>query len=206
MARRRKTQITAADMALLSWLFFAAMAGAIAIICLGAWVFSYAASAAVWLTRSVVLRLKKRPLGTFPAPLKDVYFLRVKEAAQLIIQPSEEYILPPAYPSPKPSPHRAGIDFEAQCAAAFRFHGWQVTATPTSGDHGADLILRRGNRIVAVQCKNYKGRAGNRAVQEVYAARSYYQAQEAVVICPGGFTRHAEQMASRIGVRLQTAP
>ncbi len=101
---------------------------------------------------------------------------------------------------------RSGLAFEVECAAVFRSRGWHVTTTPTSGDHGADLILRNGSRIIAVQCKNYKGRAGNRAVQEIYAARSYYNAHDAVVICPGGFTRHAEQMASRIGVRLRTAP
>jgi len=101
---------------------------------------------------------------------------------------------------------RSGLAFEVECAAVFRARGWRVTTTPISGDHGADLILRNGSRIIAVQCKNYKGRAGNRAVQEVYAARSYYRAQEAIVICPGGFTRHAEQMAGRIGVMLQTKP
>lgn len=101
---------------------------------------------------------------------------------------------------------RSGLAFEVECAAVFRSRGWHVTTTPTSGDHGADLIIRTGSRIIAVQCKNYKGRAGNRAVQEIYAARSYYDAHDAIVICPGGFTKHAEQMASRIGVRLQTAP
>jgi len=190
----------------LGWLFFAAMAGVIAVICLGAWLFSYAASAAVWLAQSTALRLKRRPPKVFPVPLKNVYFLRAKAAAQLIVQPSGDYISPPVYPLPKRSTHRSGLDFEEHCAAAFRARGWNVTTTPTSGDHGADLIIRTGSRIIAVQCKNYKGRVGNRAVQEVYAARSYYGAQDAIVICPGGFTRQAEQMAYRIGVRLQTAP
>jgi hypothetical protein len=45
--------------------------------------------------------------------------------------------------------------------------GFEVQGTPITGDQGADLIAKKGGRVVIIQAKCYQGMVGNSAVQEV---------------------------------------
>lgn len=53
-----------------------------------------------------------------------------------------------------------------------------------------------------MQCKFYSGNVGNAAVQEVYAAKAFYDASHAAVICNTGFTRSAIELAGKLGILL----
>ncbi|MBS1050473.1 restriction endonuclease [Gluconobacter japonicus] len=202
MARRRYRSNSAGGAGLIVVLAIAAaisVAIALVGIAIGVAVTSIALQALWWSCRITWAEFTVQKWPDFPE-------LWVFKALSAWEDGSQQSTYAPMSARPVNAATRSGLTFEVECAAAFRARGWHVTTTPASGDHGADLIVRNGSRIVAVQCKNYRGRAGNRAVQEIYAARAYYNAHDAVVICPGGFTKHAEQMASRIGVKLKTSP
>jgi len=53
-----------------------------------------------------------------------------------------------------------------------------------------------------VQVKKRQGTVGNRAVQEVFAARGFYQANHALVITTSRFSKPEVDLANRLGVEL----
>lgn len=97
---------------------------------------------------------------------------------------------------------RGGLAFEHSCAEVLRNCGWDVRVTPASGDFGADLIAKSGRRIVAIQCKRYMGTVGVAAVQEVHAAKTFYEATHSVVVSLRGYTKAAIVAAEKVGVML----
>ncbi len=95
-----------------------------------------------------------------------------------------------------------GRAFERYVAELFRGMGYAVGRTEVTGYFGADLILERGGRKTVVQCKDWNGKAGVAAIQQITGARAYYGADEMIAAARGGFTRAAEKLAESNGVRL----
>lgn len=89
----------------------------------------------------------------------------------------------------------SGEDFEKFLAELFKRRGFKVKLTATSGDYGADLILKDGKDIIAVQAKRYSSTVGVKAVQEIIGAVKMYDATEAWVVTNSHFTRQAEKLA-----------
>lgn len=99
----------------------------------------------------------------------------------------------------------AAVEFEHRCADVLRTCGWETEHTGRAGDQGADLIARKNGLTTVVQCKNYSGSVGNGAVQEVVAARGFYDAHAAIVVTDyGRFTKSSRQLAHKLGVTLLT--
>jgi len=92
--------------------------------------------------------------------------------------------------------------FELFLQSFFEKQGYHVTRTKKSHDQGADLILEHDGERVVVQAKKRKKTTGNKAVQEVHAARGYYQANRAIVISTSRFSKPATELANRLGVEL----
>ena len=88
-----------------------------------------------------------------------------------------------------------GISFEHVCAAHLEKLGYKVKETPASNDKGADLIAKKGNDTIAVQCKRYKGKVPNSCVQEVVASMNVYGANKCMVITNSYFTSNCRQLA-----------
>jgi hypothetical protein len=96
----------------------------------------------------------------------------------------------------------SGVEFEQWLIASIRRAGIvDVKPTRTTGDQGADIIVRHGRSIV-IQAKCYQQSVGNSAVQEVHAARSHYAADEAWVVTNSKFTQSARELALSTGVVL----
>jgi restriction system protein len=91
--------------------------------------------------------------------------------------------------------HMSGEDFERFLGELFKRRGFKVSYTATSGDYGADLILKDGGDIIAVQAKRYSSTVGVKAVQEIIGAVKMYNATEAWVVTNSHFTRQAEKLA-----------
>lgn len=89
----------------------------------------------------------------------------------------------------------SGEDFEKFLGELFKRRGFKVSYTATSGDYGADLILKDGKDIIAVQAKRYSSTVGVKAVQEIIGAVKMYEATEAWVVTNSHFTRQAEKLA-----------
>ncbi|PFD95673.1 restriction endonuclease [Bacillus cereus] len=96
-----------------------------------------------------------------------------------------------------------GFQFEVYLKALFRELGYRPEVTKRSCDYGVDVILKGKNRIV-IQAKRYgiKNRVGIRAVQEVYAGKAYYKADEAWIVTNSFFTKQAKELAQACQVKL----
>lgn len=95
-----------------------------------------------------------------------------------------------------------GVPFEDFLGEAFRELGYDVATTKTTGDQGADLIVSRDGKRIAVQAKGYAGTVSNSAVQEVYAAKGYYDCHVCAAITNSRFTSGAKRLARRVGCAL----
>lgn len=89
----------------------------------------------------------------------------------------------------------SGEDFERFLGELFKRRGFKVSYTATSGDYGADLILKDGQDVIAVQAKRYASSVGVKAVQEIIGAVKMYNATEAWVVTNSHYTRQAEKLA-----------
>ena len=94
-------------------------------------------------------------------------------------------------------------EYELLVAEYFNQAGWEATTTPKGADQGADVLASSPNNLDAVvQCKLYSSPVGNKAVQEVLAAKVYYDAQLAIVVSNQQYTRSAMQLADSSDVIL----
>ncbi|MFC5770149.1 restriction endonuclease [Thauera sinica] len=98
--------------------------------------------------------------------------------------------------------YKTGADYKEYVGRAFEEAGWNISRTPVTGDQGADLVCIKAGLKLVVQCKFYSGNVGNAAVQEVHAARGFYDATHAAVISNVGFTRSAIELAGKLGILL----
>ncbi|RKI20823.1 restriction endonuclease [Bacillus thuringiensis] len=96
-----------------------------------------------------------------------------------------------------------GRQFEFFLEALFIKLGYKAAVTNGSHDFGADLIFKGKNKIV-IQAKRYgfKNKVGIKAIQEIYAAKAFYKANEAWVITNSTYTSSAKQLARACNVKL----
>lgn len=89
-----------------------------------------------------------------------------------------------------------GYEFESYIANLYKNLGYTVlNITSKSGDQGADIILEKDSLKFAVQVKYYNNPVGNKAVQEVVAAKSFYKTDRAMVVTNSVFTQQAKTLA-----------
>lgn len=76
-----------------------------------------------------------------------------------------------------------GHEFEYFCADLLKKNGYEdVKVTQGSGDQGIDIIAYRDDIKCGIQCKCYSGDIGNKAVQEVFAGKTFYQCHVGIVL------------------------
>lgn len=93
-------------------------------------------------------------------------------------------------------------EFEGNCKKILEKAGWEGRTTPKSGDQGVDVIAKKDDILIVVQCKFYTQPVGNKAVQEISAGKTYYKADYAVVVTNNSYTKSARQLAKSCGVIL----
>lgn len=95
-----------------------------------------------------------------------------------------------------------GTEFEILCADYLQSLGWHTSLTKGSGDQGIDIIARKENTVVVLQCKRYSGSVGNSAVQQVLGGKEMIKANFAAVVTNSTYTKSARQLAANSGVLL----
>lgn len=82
--------------------------------------------------------------------------------------------------------------------------GWlDVDYTSKTNDYGADIIAQNPEgELVCIQCKRYADSVGIAAIQEVSAAKLYYNCKYAIAITNSTFTPNAKELAKRTNVEL----
>lgn len=93
-------------------------------------------------------------------------------------------------------------EYEHYCASLLNQNGWNTQVTQSSGDQGVDVIATKNGIKLAVQCKKYNQPVGNKAVQEIYTAKSHIGADYAIVVTNNTYTQSAKELANTTGVKL----
>lgn len=96
-----------------------------------------------------------------------------------------------------------GHEFEFFCASLLKKNGYeQINVTRGSGDQGIDIICYRDGIKYGIQCKCYSADIGNKAVQEVFAGKAFYECHIGVVLTNQYFTKSAIELAKKDGIIL----
>lgn len=97
-----------------------------------------------------------------------------------------------------------GLEYEYYLANRINTEtDWTAEVTKGSGDQGADLLINDGEGInCIVQAKYYAKNVGNKAVQEAFSARQYYNANFGFVVTNSFFTPSAIELAESLDILL----
>ncbi len=87
------------------------------------------------------------------------------------------------------------VAFKEFTVSLFREIGYTVEITPETGDNGIDLLLRKNNQLIAVQCKRWSAPVGEPVVRDFYSALMSSGAQSGYVVTTSTFTSHAYAFA-----------
>lgn len=99
--------------------------------------------------------------------------------------------------------YMTGEDFEIFISQILKKTGYlNVCITKKSGDQGVDIIAEQNDIRYAIQCKRYSEKVGNKAIQEVFTGKVFYNCDVGVVVTNNYFTQSAENLANKIGVIL----
>lgn len=96
-----------------------------------------------------------------------------------------------------------GLEFEEFTVKLLSKNGFiNVRKTQGSGDYGIDVLAEKEGVTYAIQCKCYSDKVGNKAVQEAYSGKSFYNCMVAAVLTNNYFTKAAEETAKANNVLL----
>ena len=95
-----------------------------------------------------------------------------------------------------------GWEFEDELAGLYRQLGYKATMTPATGDDGIDIILKKKNKTIIVQCKAHAKPVGSKTVRELLGALIHSKADEAILACTSGFTPRAKSFATNHPIKL----
>lgn len=96
-----------------------------------------------------------------------------------------------------------GHDFEKFCAMLLEANGFDdIRVTQGSKDQGIDILARKLGVKYAIQCKCYSSDIGNKAVQEAFAGKQYYDCHVGVVLTNRYFTPAAKELAQKTQIFL----
>jgi len=85
----------------------------------------------------------------------------------------------------------SGVEFEEFIATLFRKLGYTVELTKGSGDHGIDLLMRKENQVVVVQCKRWNAPVGEPVIRDFYGSLMNVGAHSGYVVTTATFTSQA---------------
>ena len=89
-----------------------------------------------------------------------------------------------------------GYEFERFCVTVLEKNGYEkAEVTKGSGDQGIDVIAYRDGVKYGIQCKCYSSSVGNKAVQEAFAGKAFYDCHVAAILTNSYFTRAAIELA-----------
>ena len=81
------------------------------------------------------------------------------------------------------------VEFEQWVGARFEDLGYKVKTTGLSGDHGVDLVARRDQEKVVIQCKRYRETAvGEPIMRDLYGTMQHESAARAYLVTTGYLT------------------
>ena len=118
------------------------------------------------------------------------------------IKAPEKPVKEPTMPYSPDLSKNTGYDYEVFCASILKDNDFtDIEVTPKSGDFGADIVATDEYGDVWVfQCKYYKSKVSNNAVQEVVTSMAHYGAVRAGIITSSTLTESARTLAKENNV------
>lgn len=87
------------------------------------------------------------------------------------------------------------IEFERFCGYLYERRGYTAHMTASTGDEGVDLLLKKGNELVVVQCKRYSNTVGQPTVRDLYGTMLHNNATSSALVTTARISRQAEDWA-----------
>ncbi len=96
------------------------------------------------------------------------------------------------------------FQFEKLISKLFKNKGYKTKVTKKSRDYGVDIIAKKDNDIIVIQCKKYKKehKVGNRDIQKILGSMWKYKANKAIIITTSYFTKPALEQAKKAPIQL----
>jgi HJR/Mrr/RecB family endonuclease len=96
-----------------------------------------------------------------------------------------------------------GVEFEKFLCDFFDYLGYKSSTTTATGDNGIDILARIGHNSIGIQAKlYYNHNVGNKAIQEVFAGKSFYNVKYSIVCTNSYFSQPAKILAIQLKVGL----
>jgi len=91
-----------------------------------------------------------------------------------------------------------GHDFESAMVETFRRMGYRAERGKLSNDEGRDIILRKDELLIVVECKHQKAAVGRPVVQKLHSAAMTYKATNGLVVTTGLFANFASEYVAEV--------
>lgn len=96
----------------------------------------------------------------------------------------------------------SGYEFEKEVAKVFEKQGFETFVTKKTGDGGIDVILKMGDKRIAVQCKHHKSKVGPNDVRALQGVVYNGGFTSGIFVSLNGFTPTVEQEVYRSKVQI----
>ncbi len=145
-------------------------------------------------TVALLLRLLLRRSREPVRPLVPVPALaRIMPAVPAARLQTAELMPEPAWPE---------ADAQRRCADLLREAGWYASVRECHGLPGADVVARRGGRVLALRCLPGAATVDEEAIEQTCIARERERADLAAIVSEAPFTAEARKLASQTGIDL----
>ena len=96
-------------------------------------------------------------------------------------------------------------EFEHVTTELFRRYGYQAEVTPQSGDQGIDIVLKKEEKTIGVQCKRYKieNKIGPGVIREFVGALEGRGIAIGYFVTTSDFTKAARETAQKSRYRIK---
>lgn len=97
-------------------------------------------------------------------------------------------------------------EFEFFVARVFSAMGYQTTVTPAQKDRGKDVVAAKGNELLYIECKNWRGRVDSDVVAGLTGRVEIARVTQGIVVGTSGFTSgpaSAEEVAAASPSRMR---
>jgi hypothetical protein len=100
--------------------------------------------------------------------------------------------------------HMSGHEFENFLEGLFRTQMYRVENIQSSGDHGVDLVIIKGETRTGVQAKRYKpsSKIGNKVLVTLKGGGYFHDCDKLMVVTTSFFTPKAREYAQKVGIEL----
>lgn len=100
--------------------------------------------------------------------------------------------------------NKKGAEFEKKFSRLMRDYGYEIHATPISGDDGIDIIAQRPGERLVIQCKNHVNKIGAPEVRDFIGALSIQQKKHPETkgwfVSVSGFTQPTLDNYDQLGI------